>query len=174
MKSKFTLATISILFSVLLYSCGGNRIIPITGEDVSSPTDIAEADIVATPTPTNEPSPEATDPALSTEPPETLAYQTANASVKVDNAYLRDGPDIRFPGSAKYKKGDQFKVIGYYKDWFQVEARNGSRGWLYKDWLDLPSDVDRDRIRPIAAEELPPTPSTSQKECVPTYYDSCP
>jgi hypothetical protein len=121
---------------------------------------------------------------LSTVPPETPACQTPTASVKVKNAYLRDGPDIRFVSLAQYKNGDQFTVLGRYQGWFQVEAPDGKKGWLYKDWLAIPSNMDTSTICLIPVEELPPTPQDNQQNnqqnqqngdaCVPTYYVSCP
>jgi len=181
MKSKATLATFFTLLSVLLYACAGN--IPITGQDTPPPTGIAEeADVVATSAPIEQGSSAGISLA-----DEAAACQTPTASIKTDNAYLREGPDIRYAGSAQYKKGDQFTVLGRYKDWFTVEASIGDKGWLYKDWLSFPSDVGADSLCSIKSEDLPPTPQTAQKDqktpqtstgsagtCVPTYYVSCP
>jgi len=184
MKSKATLATVCTLLSVLLYSCAGN--IPITGQetDTPPPTEVVEKVdvVVATSAPIEQASPAGV--ALATEAP---ACQTPTASIKTDNAYLREGPDIRYAGSAQYKKGDKFTVQGRYKDWFQVESSSGDKGWLYKGWLSFPSDVDTDSLCPIKSGDLPPTPQTAQKDqktpetssgnngtCVPTYYVACP
>jgi len=115
--------------------------------------------------------------------PETSACETPTVSVKAKNAYLRDGPDIRFVALAQYKNGDQFTLLGRYRDWFQAEAPDGNKGWVYKDWVTIPSSMDTSTICSIPVEELPPTPKTSQndqktpqsgEECVPTYYVSCP
>jgi len=138
--------------------------------------------VVATSAPIEQASPAGV--ALATEAP---ACQTPTASIKTDNAYLREGPDIRYAGSAQYKKGDKFTVQGRYKDWFQVESSSGDKGWLYKGWLSFPSDVDTDSLCPIKSGDLPPTPQTAQKDqktpktssgnngtCVPTYYVACP
>jgi Bacterial SH3 domain len=173
MKSKATLATVFTLASVLLYACAGN--IPITGQDTPPPTEIAEeADVVATSAPIEEGSSGGISLAN-----EATACQTPTASIKADKAYLREGPDIRYAGSAQYKKGDKFTVLGRYKDWFQVKASNDDKGWLYKDWLSFPSNVDADSLCSINSEDLPPTPQTAHKtpqnnECTPTYYVSCP
>jgi len=115
--------------------------------------------------------------------PETSACETPTVSVKAKNVYLRDGPDIRFVALAQYKNGDQFTLLGRYRDWFQAEAADGKKGWVYKDWVTIPSTLDTSTICSIPVEELPPTPKTSQndqktpqsgEECVPTYYVSCP
>jgi len=179
MKSKATLATVFTLLSMLLYACAGN--IPITGQDTPPPTEIAEeADVVDTSAPIEQGSSGGISPAI-----EAPACQTPTASIKTNNAYLREGPDIRYAGNAQYKKGDKFTVLGRYKDWFQVKSSNGDQGWLYKDWLSFPSKVDADSLCSIKSEDLPPTPQTAQKDqntsqgddptpCVPTYYVSCP
>src|SRR6185503_6816688 len=152
MKSKATLATVFTLLSMLLYACAGN--IPITGQDTPPPTEVAEeADVVDTSAPIEQGSSGGISPAI-----EAPACQTPTASIKTNNAYLREGPDIRYSGNAQYKKGDKFTVLGRYKDWFQVKSSNGDQGWLYKDWLSFPSKVDADSLCSIKSEDLPPTP----------------
>jgi hypothetical protein len=117
---------------------------------------------------------------LSTVLPETSACETPTLSVKINNAYMREGPDIRFQSLAQYKKGDQVTVLGRYRDWFQAETPDGKKGWLYKDWLTIPSNIDTSAICSIPVEDLPSTPQNNQKtpqngeECVPSYYVSCP
>ncbi len=138
----------------------------------------------ATPTPSRVPT--ATVTALSTlstaqpskvEEPE---CQTPTASVKANHAYLREGPDVRFPGSAQYKKGDQFAVLGQYKEWFRVEASDGKRGWLYEDWLTMMPGIGAGNVCVIPENEVPAVPQDVQTiprtgvECTPTYYGSCP
>ena len=111
---------------------------------------------------------------------QTPACQIPTAFVKTNNAYLRDGPDVRFSANNHYRNGDQFTVLGRYQDWFQAEFPDGNKGWLYKDWLTFPSDIDTSNICLIPVEELPPTPQNNQQnlqngaDCVPTYYVSCP
>jgi uncharacterized protein YgiM (DUF1202 family) len=110
------------------------------------------------------------------------------ATIKVDNIYLRSGPDIRFEPVALYKKGDQFTLLGRYQDWFQAENDDGNLGWLYKDWLTLPASSDLEAMCLIAGETLPSAPNsqTSPQQnnqndsapanggaCVPSYYDPC-
>jgi uncharacterized protein YgiM (DUF1202 family) len=180
MKSKATLGSIFILFSVLLCSCGGN--IPITGAD-SPPTDSAERQISQS---------SSDGSSVSTGLSETLACATPTASVKVNNAYMREGPDVRFESLAQYKKGVQVKVLGHYRDWFQAEAPDGKKGWLYKDWITIPSSMDTSTICSVTAEGLTSTPKNNQQndqqndqqnaeqgplnseDCVPTYYVTCP
>ena len=183
MKSKTALVTIFSLFSVLLYSCGGK--IPVTGDNIVPPTNTAAGSPTATVTQTSKPTTETVELSPPTASPVALACATPIASIKTDTVSLRNGPDLRFPGSAQYKKGDQFTVLGRYKDWLQVEAPNGSKGWLYIDSLEIPSNIDIDILCSFPAEQLPPTPLTTQTVnqqktpqsgdvCVPTYYVSCP
>lgn len=181
MISKATLVTIYVLFTVLQSSCSGY--IPITGNDSPISTNTAEKYMDPTPAQSGESSLEATQTLPSAMPAETLACHSPTASVSADNAYLRDGPDIRFTGSARYQKGEELKILGRYRDWLRVEAPNGNEGWLYKEWLTLPSDIEMGSLCSVSAEELPPTPQPPQKpektpesgeECIPTYYVSCP
>jgi len=175
MNSKATKATTFILILVQLSSCRGY--IPITGEDI--PIDTAQENAVPTFTPVGQSSPEATVSSLPTILQETQGCQTATAFVKADNAYLREGPDLRFVANSQHKNGDQFTVLGRYKDWFQVESSDGENGWLHKDWLTIPPSIDTSNLCSIPEQEVPATPQNFQKpekdkeECVPTYYDSC-
>ena len=167
MKSKATLATFFILMFVQLSSCRGN--IPITGQEAT------EKSAVPTFTQIVQSSPEAT--VLSTVSPEAPACQTPTATVKARNVYLLAGPDLRFVATTRYPNGEQFTVLGRYKDWFHVEAPDGKQGWLYKDWLTIPPSIDTNNICSISEQELPPTPMPPPKkehQCVPTYYVSCP
>jgi hypothetical protein len=183
MKSKTTLVTVFSLFFVLLCSCGGK--IPVTGDNIVPPTNTAAETPSAPFTQTGQPTAETAELSTPTASPVALACTTPLAIIKTATVSLRDGPDLRFPDSAQYKKGDQFTVLGRYKDWFQVEALNGSMGWLHTDSLEFPSNIDIDTLCSFPADQLPPTPLTTQTVnqqktpqsgviCEPTYYVSCP
>lgn len=167
---------------LLLWSCRGNiseADIPVTGAETSTPTTTVESvgsDETRIPTQESQSLPKATV-LPPTNIPGTPACQTPTAAVKSNNAYLRDGPDLRFITIAPYKNGDEFTLVGRYKDWFQVESADGKTGWLYKDWLSLPSNIDTNNICSILEEDVPTITQDSQKpprndeeEC---YYDSC-
>ena len=183
MKSKTALVTIFSLFIILLCSCGGK--IPVTGDNIVPPTNTAAETPSAAVTQTAKPTAETAESTPPTASPVALACSTPIATIKTDTVSLRDGPDLRFPGRAQYKKGDQFTVLGRYKDWFQVEGLNGSMGWLYTDSLEFTSNIDIDTLCSFPAAQLPPTPRTTQTVnqqntpqsgdvCEPTYYVSCP
>lgn len=165
-----------------LYSCGGNKSvpeIPVTGETLT-PTNTAESSVIPTMAQVSQSLPEATVLSQSTTPPEKPACQTPTATIESKIAQLRDGPDLRFITIAQYKTGDQFKVLGQYKDWFQVESIEGQKGWLYKEWLTIPSNIEITNICSILEQDLPVITQDSQKsrqdtdsQCVPTYYDTC-
>lgn len=162
-----------------LWSCRENipeAEIPLTGEETSTPTNTVESDETRIPTQESQSTPKATV-VSPTNFPETPACQTPTATIKSNNAYLRDGPDLRFITIAPYKNGDEFALVGRYKDWFQVESSDGNMGWLYKDWLSLPSNIDTNNICSILEEDVPTITQDSQRpprddeeEC---YYDSC-
>lgn len=171
------IVAISIFFcSIVLSACG--NIIPNTGADESAPA-VEPAVIVleenATPTPT-----ETSVAVRSTDTPEGPACLTPIASINNSSVYLREGPDVRYQGTARYQKGDKFTLLGHQQDWFLSEAADGNQGWLYKDWLTLPSDLDIETVCSASADNLPPLPAAQQtipanKEdnCVASYYASC-
>lgn len=162
-----------------LSSCRGavpDQIIPVAGGTTLPPTATTESEKIPTTTQENQSLPEATG-VSPTNFPETPACQTPTATIKSNNAYLRDGPDLRFITIAPYKNGDEFALVGRYKDWFQVESSDGNMGWLYKDWLSLPSNIDTNNICSILEEDVPTITQDSQRpprddeeDC---YYDSC-
>ena len=176
MKPKAILA-ISILFCSLLLSACGN-IIPSTGAEKLAPADepaaiVQEEDVTATPT--------ATPVAVrSTDTPGGPVCLTPTAFIKNSSVYLREGPDVRYLGTARYQKGDKFTLVGHQKDWFHVEAADGNQGWLYKDWLTLPTDLEVNAVCSASADNLPPlpaaqqaTPANQEDNCVANYYASC-
>jgi hypothetical protein len=110
---------------------------------------------------------------LLTPSPETPACQTTTATVKANTAYLREGPDLRFKASSQYKTGAQFTVLGRYKDWFQVESPDGEKGWLYKDWLSISSNIDTNSVCLVPEGEVPMIQTQKKDRCQPSYYDLC-
>lgn len=156
----------SMLLPLQLIPKTGSNPLP-TGTRTARPTNTAESNVVSTSTQVRQ------NVLLpSTPPTETPACQTPNANVKSNNAYLRDGPDLRFATIGHYKNGDEFTVLGRYMEWFQVEAPDGNQGWLYKDWLSLPLNLDISNVCSIAEQQLLPTPQ-NVKKCQPDYYNSC-
>jgi len=189
-KKSIPMGLVAGIVAVVVLAIAGTAFGALSKNRSSSPsaaspagTDSAESNVASTSIEIDQSSTEANGTSVSMGRPEMPACETPTASIKSNNAYLREGPDLRFPGSSPHKKGDQITVLGRYKDWFHVEAANGKKGWLHKNWLAFPSNLDVDVICSIPVEKLPPTPQTSQKDprtpgsgedCVPTYYVSCP
>jgi hypothetical protein len=133
-----------------------------------------------TPQPTNTQMPTPTNTPTSTAVPSTAnipdtGSQTTTATVRASTAYLREGPDLRFKATSQYETGAKFTVLGRYKDWFQVESSDGHKGWLYKEWLSIPSSVDTNDVPVIPEAEVPKFQSNTEKKenCDPSYYDLC-
>lgn len=193
MKSKSILTTGIILCSVVLSACG--RGIPNTGGEIAPTNNSEKPGVTLTPTYT-ETATETTVAARSTATPEAPGCLTPTASVKNSSVYLREGPDIRYQGTARYQNGDKFTLLGSHRDWFQAEATDGNQGWLYKDWLTLPPNLDLDDVCSASLADLPPKPGAEQANpsnpedpeastnppddgvtppdpCEPTYYNPC-
>jgi len=82
------------------------------------------------------------------------------ANVKASMLHLHMGPDTRFedvPGSNGYPNGESMIITG--KDqtgqWFEVKAPDGTTGWAYIQWLDLPPDY----ASIPTASSIPSTPT---------------
>lgn len=176
MKPNAILAISILICSIVLPACG--RIIPNTGAEESAPANepaaiVQEENATATPT--------ATPVAIrSTDMPGGPACLTPIAFIKNSSIYLREGPDVRYLGTARYQKGDKFTLHGHQQDWFHAEAADGNQGWLYKDWLTLPLDLEIDAVCSATADNLPPlpaaqqaTPANKEDNCVTSYYASC-
>jgi hypothetical protein len=82
------------------------------------------------------------------------------AQVKASKLYLRLGPDMRFENiadSTGYPNGQNMIIMGkdHTGQWFEVKAPDGTIGWAYIQWLDLPSDS----ASIPTASIIPPTPT---------------
>jgi SH3-like domain-containing protein len=57
-------------------------------------------------------------------------------SLKVSQANLRTGPNIRYPIIFVYlQKYEPFQVIGEFENWKKVRDYDGEEGWLFKSAL---------------------------------------
>jgi hypothetical protein len=51
---------------------------------------------------------------------------------------LRAGPHINHPGASKnFDQGTRMEVLGTHEGWYFVIAPDGSKGWLYEEWLNI-------------------------------------
>jgi hypothetical protein len=107
-------------------------------------------------------------------PPATLdamACLTPTGLIKVDLVQLREGPDLRFLSVGEYRQNDNFTVTGLYQGWYRVEFSGGKKGWLYTDWISLPSNTDTTKICKILYRDVPPTPGL---RCKSSSTNLCP
>ncbi len=109
----------------------------------------------------------------STATPEETTCEMPAAFVKSDSVQLREGPDLRFLSVGEYKKYDNFTILGRYQEWYKVKFPDRNQGWLYSDWIDIPSNIDKEDICKIPYRDLPPTPR-HENVCEPSYFVSCP
>jgi hypothetical protein len=83
---------------------------------------------------------------------------------------LRAGPHINHPGASKnYDKGTPMEVLGTRDSWYFVIAPDGTKGWLYEEWLNIVSadltNIPRIMIVPTAplSTRVPPEPEREQE-----------
>jgi hypothetical protein len=94
------------------------------------------------PTVTIEPSPIST---ASVETTASIPVTGTTVSIKSSRAYLYKGPNVAFGLAVDivYPRGEIFTVLGRNQSglWFFCEAaRDGNKGWLYRDWLNVDFD----------------------------------
>lgn len=109
----------------------------------------------------------------STVTPEETTCETPAAFVRSDSVQLREGPDLRFLSVGEYQKYDNFTILGRYQEWYKVKFPDRNQGWLYSDWIDIPSNINKEGICKIPYRDLPPTPR-HENVCEPSYFVSCP
>ena len=56
---------------------------------------------------------------------------------------LRKGPDSKYAKVGGVNSGLKVDLIGKYKDWFQVRLGDGSRAWVFSDFLNVTERVVR-------------------------------
>jgi len=89
--------------------------------------DTAENGLVA-----EEPSEEEAD--KKPEPPELTT--TTYAVVEVDVLRLRNGPGTDFEILDRLSRGAYLEVMGYQNEWIEVEAPDGTHGWVHGEYTD--------------------------------------
>jgi cell wall-associated NlpC family hydrolase len=61
-----------------------------------------------------------------------------------DNAVnLRLGPDSRYKRTGGIGAGEQVDLVGKYKDWFQIQRADGTKAWVFSDFLNTTERVIR-------------------------------
>jgi cell wall-associated NlpC family hydrolase len=66
---------------------------------------------------------------------------TPYAPVAVGVANLRQGPGTSFARVAKLSQGQTVRLLGRSKDWYKVQTKNGTTGWLHTEVVDVSSKV---------------------------------
>jgi len=93
----------------------------------------------------------------------TQALEAIIATVASRNVKMREGPDLRFSAVMDLSIGTTCTIIGRYGNgWFLVVTGNGTKGWLFIDWLSMPVAYDLNAIPIIPKSELP---SSCTKYC---------
>ncbi len=65
---------------------------------------------------------------------------TPYAPVAVGVANLRQGPGTSFARVAKLSQGQTVRLLGRSKDWYKVQTRNGTTGWLHTEVVNCKDD----------------------------------
>jgi formylglycine-generating enzyme required for sulfatase activity len=115
--------------------------------DTETPTATHEPTVTATLQPTDTPTPQ---------PPTETPTPLPDAVVGEMDLRLRTGPGTNYDIVLAYPPGTALTVLGRNDDssWFQVEAPDGSVGWMFASLLNI-------NITPasVAVAEIPPTPT---------------
>jgi len=65
----------------------------------------------------------------------TLPLKAKVMEVTGDSVRVREKPTTESPKIIEVYKGDQFLVVGKYKNWYQVKLSNEIKGWIREDFL---------------------------------------
>jgi hypothetical protein len=79
---------------------------------------------------------------------------TLQASVKSSRIQSREGPDLRFKSMGNYQRGATCTLISQFRGWYYVKFPDGE-GWVYKDWLEIPPNIDVSKVPEISYNDLP-------------------
>lgn len=60
-----------------------------------------------------------------------------------DAVNLRKGPDSKYAKIGGINAGMQVDLIGKYKDWFQIQLSDGTKAWIFSDFLNTTERVTR-------------------------------
>jgi uncharacterized protein YgiM (DUF1202 family) len=72
---------------------------------------------------------------------------------------LRKGPDSKYAKIGGVNAGLQVDLIGKYKDWFQIKLGDGTKAWLFSDFLNTTERVTR---RVPLTKDFPPLPVSAR------------
>lgn len=66
---------------------------------------------------------------------EVFAAKTEIMEVTGDNVRVREKPTTESPKIIEVYKGDQFLVVGKYKNWYKIKLSEEIKGWIREDFL---------------------------------------
>jgi cell wall-associated NlpC family hydrolase len=72
---------------------------------------------------------------------------------------LRKGPDSKYAKIGGVNAGLQVALIGKYKDWFQIKLSDGTKAWIFSDFLNTTERVTR---RVPLTKDFPPLPVSAR------------
>src|SRR5579859_984142 len=58
------------------------------------------------------------------------------AAINDNNVNFRQGPDSKYPKLGSLNDGQQVTLLGKYNDWFKVQLGDGTRAWIFTDFLN--------------------------------------
>jgi cell wall-associated NlpC family hydrolase len=73
---------------------------------------------------------------------------------------LRQGPDSRYKKTGGIGAGEQVDLIGKYKDWFQIRRSNGTKAWVFNDFMNTTERVVR---RVPLSKDFPALPVSASR-----------
>ena len=68
-------------------------------------------------------------------PAATVSAETLMKVTKTNMLRMRTGPSDEYSVKARYKKGTVVTVLKYSKGWYYVQAKDGTKGWMSKNFL---------------------------------------
>lgn len=66
---------------------------------------------------------------------------TLYAPVSADVANLRSGPGTDYARVGKLRQGQTVRLLGRSDDWYKVQAKDGTTGWLHSELVDVADSV---------------------------------
>ena len=68
-------------------------------------------------------------------PATTVSAETLMKVTKTNMLRMRTGPGDAYNVKARYKKGTVVTVLKYSKGWYYVKTKDGTKGWMSKNFL---------------------------------------
>ncbi|HEX6291667.1 MAG TPA: SH3 domain-containing protein [Herpetosiphonaceae bacterium] len=79
---------------------------------------------------------------------------TRYAPVAVDVANLRSGPGIKYNRIGKLTEGQTVRLLGRNGEWYKIETKNGTTGWLHGELVNV-SSAAANSLMTVKASAVP-------------------